>query len=866
MAALALLPQLPAVAVQNVMISWNPSTVPGVAGYKIYSGGESGVYTNVIDAGASTNITINGLLDGSTNYFSATTYDASGRESTHSSDVMFVAPTPSPVIDTGSNSNQVTTVVIPPTTNLPSILNVVSNLTVIANPTNANAVIVSWNASLDPTLAGYKIYYGSSSGNYTNVLDAHMATNVTISGLANRTTYYFAATEYDAAANESDYYSYESTYAVPASLPPVLSVVSNLTIVVTATNPSTVSLSWKAGKDATLAGYTVYIGNASGSYTRVIDAGLKTNAVIAGLYYGSTNYFAVTEHDASANQSPYYSSELKYVVPVLNLVSNVTVVASSTNASNVTVTWKAGKDGTLAGYKVYIGNASGVYNRIIDAGVKTNLVLTGLGYGLTNYFAVTEYDKAGNQSPYYSTEARYFVPVLNLVTNLTVTINPTNNASVIVKWYASKDSRVAGYKIYAGGTSQTYTNVFNAGAKTNLTILGLAYGATYYFAATAYDKATNETAYTSNEVKFYVPLPALNLVSNVTTTVNPTNVNSVVLSWKASKDFGMVGYKVLSGTASGRYTATQDVGTVTSLTFSDLVMGVTNFYAVQQYNWAGNVSSKSVEARWALNTPPTLNALPNLNLNINPGWQTVNMSGITSGSKSEKQTLKVSVTSSNPGLISSTILTYNSPGTTGSLIFRPLNNQTGTTVITVTVNDGGVNNNTVTQSFTVSVVNQALLAAMPKISKQLTNSMALPGKPVSMSVAVTGQAPFQYQWKFNGTNLPGATASTLNISSVKAAQTGFYSVQVANSVGVTNSALAQLVVITNTTPTISAPVQANGQFAFQVTGVAGLQYVVEATADMVNWTPVQTNTVPFTYTETNASNFDQRFYRSYNLQ
>jgi len=83
---------------------------------------------------------------------------------------------------------------------------------------------------------------------------------------------------------------------------------------------------------------------------------------------------------------------------------------------------------------------------------------------------------------------------------------------------------------------------------------------------------------------------------------------------------------------------------------------------------------------------------------------------------------------------------------------------------------------------------------------------------------------------------------------------------------VTNSAVAMLTVITNTTPIITAPVTtSSGQFSFQIPGVVGLQYVVEATTDFKNWTPVETNTAPFTYTETNAASYNQRYYRSYYL-
>ena len=44
------------------------------------------------------------------------------------------------------------------------------------------------------TPAGYKVYWGEASGNYTNSLDAGLATTATVPGLQAGKTYYFAAT------------------------------------------------------------------------------------------------------------------------------------------------------------------------------------------------------------------------------------------------------------------------------------------------------------------------------------------------------------------------------------------------------------------------------------------------------------------------------------------------------------------------------------------------------------------------------------------------------------------------------------------------------------------------------------------------
>jgi hypothetical protein len=54
-------------------------------------------------------------------------------------------------------------------------------------------------------LAGYKIYYGVSSGSYTQNIDVGNITTYTVTNLSTGTAYYFATTAYDASSNESSF-------------------------------------------------------------------------------------------------------------------------------------------------------------------------------------------------------------------------------------------------------------------------------------------------------------------------------------------------------------------------------------------------------------------------------------------------------------------------------------------------------------------------------------------------------------------------------------------------------------------------------------------------------------------------------------
>ena len=57
-------------------------------------------------------------------------------------------------------------------------------------------------------------------------------------------------------------------------------------------------------------------------------------------------------------------------------------------------------------------------------------------------------------------------------------------------------------------------------------------------------------------------------------------------------------------------------------------------------------------------------------------------------------------------------------------------------------------------------------------------------------------------------------------------------------------------------------VSGGNQIQFDVAGVSGFNYAVQASTNMIDWVPLCTNTPPFTFTDTNAAGFQQRFYRS----
>lgn len=83
----------------QITLAWNANSESDVAGYKIYYGTASRVYSTVVDVGRWTNCVISGLQNGITYFFTATAYDTQGNESGFSAEISYTVPagaSPSP--------------------------------------------------------------------------------------------------------------------------------------------------------------------------------------------------------------------------------------------------------------------------------------------------------------------------------------------------------------------------------------------------------------------------------------------------------------------------------------------------------------------------------------------------------------------------------------------------------------------------------------------------------------------------------------------------------------------------------------------------------------------------------------------------
>jgi hypothetical protein len=146
-------------------------------------------------------------------------------------------------------------------------------------------------------------------------------------------------------------------------------------------------------------------------------------------------------------------------------------------AANVILTWSPSTSPAATGYEVYYGLASSNYTASVDAGATTNFTVTGLGPGLTYYFAVRTYDASNDASP-FSVQVGVTTRALPQITegpysqtvstgaNVVFYIGVVNKGPMTFQWYHGA-TPVAGGGVLIGATDLAYlvlNNVSTANA------------------------------------------------------------------------------------------------------------------------------------------------------------------------------------------------------------------------------------------------------------------------------------------------------------------------------------------------------------------------------------------------------------------
>jgi hypothetical protein len=121
-----------------------------------------------------------------------------------------------------------------------------------------------------------------------------------------------------------------------------------------------------------------------------------------------------------------------------------------------------------------------------------------------------------------------------------------------------------------------------------------------------------------------------------------------------------------------------------------------------------------------------------------------------------------------------------------------------------------------------------------------------------------------FQWKKNGVNISGATSTNYTITSMTSSHDGSYVLVASNSAGSVSSEATYVKFFAEGTQNLTdgEGFWTNNVYKLQLVHVIGYRYVVYGSTNFLSWTPLETNTVPWTFSDPQATNFPYRFYRT----
>jgi fibronectin type 3 domain-containing protein len=440
-------------------------------------------------------------------------------------------------------------------------------------------VTLSWDPNPESDLAGYKIYYGTSSSVYSTSIDVKLVTTYTVTGLASG-TYFFAITAYNTAGLESGFSNEVSApLGPPDTTAPIISDIM-------ASSITGISATIRWTTDEVSDSQVDYGTTTSYGSSTTLDAGLVTahSQVLAGLSPGTTYYFRVRSKDAAGNLR-IQAAGLPFTT--LDTIAPVIFDVRSSNITGVgaTITWstdEASDSQVDYGITPAFGSSTVRYATMVTA---HSQALTGLLPVTTYYFRVKSGDAGGNlatSSSFTFTTTNGTVPVISAVASTNIT-----DTGAIIAWTTNQltDSQVD------YGTTPSYgsSTVLNTGMviSHSQALTGLLPGTTYYFQVKSRDAAGNLAVLAG------LPFTTADTKTPVISAVTIINITSTgaTIAWTTTDDAS--DSQVDYGTSASYGSSTPlNTGLVTSHSqaLSGLLAATTYHFRIKSRDAAGNLA------------------------------------------------------------------------------------------------------------------------------------------------------------------------------------------------------------------------------------------------------------------------------------
>jgi len=260
-------------------------------------------------------------------------------------------------------------------------------------------------------------------------------------------------------------------------------------------------------------------------------------------------------------------------------------------------------------------------------------------------------------------------------------------------------------------------------------------------------------------------------------------------AYTASSTFGSGallggGYVVYSSTGTSVAVSNLTPATTYSVyshAYSDGTYPTTSVYAYNSRNYyTGSGYSFSTA-----NYPPTItiNGATSGSVCQDVSWQMFNLDNISDGSSLETQSVTLSATSSNQTLIpnGNLYISYSTGASTGLMYYYPAAGQYGTSVITVTANDGYSTTPTTSVQYTVNVTPKPFAAGTMTINGNagFSTSLICSGTDVTLSIPpVTFAAGYTWSLPPGCVITSGANTNSITVSTPTVATISNYTVSV----------------------------------------------------------------------------------------
>jgi len=217
-------------------------------------------------------------------------------------------------------------------------------------------------------------------------------------------------------------------------------------------------------------------------------------------------------------------------------------------------------------------------------GSDQGILLTGLTFGTTIYFAMKTQDEvAGN----FSDLSTVIAAQLNLSAPSSFAVVSATTETITWQW-TDNSSAESGFRIYAstGGIMGSTGSVSGAGSTVQWTEINLTPGTSYQRYVAAFDQVT-ESAASNSVTRYTLANPPTNLVSSTAT------ISSISLVWNANNNASGVRYILRRATYPTVTFA--DISTVTATTFIDTGLAEYTTYTYQLHAMNGeDVDSSTI--------------------------------------------------------------------------------------------------------------------------------------------------------------------------------------------------------------------------------------------------------------------------------